>query len=209
MYRRFVLRSTETVLILSAFLAGRLGKQRGTKGRTRVPYKAQCENEILRAKGVLSMAVLSPTVRHEGHGHLSARTISILAALVVDAGLVWLLYFRAKYNPPVGEAEMFWVRVLAGFGLYALLQQWTLANQTGRGDDFSAALDKMFAASPLVVVAVIEAYWIGAESIHALSWRHHAVGGLWAAFAITDFFATDITNQRLRARSFNVGDNAS
>jgi hypothetical protein len=139
-------------------------------------------------------------------GHWSARTISIFAALGVGAGLVWLLYFRAKYNPSVGDAELFWVRVLAAFGVYAILQQWTLASQTGRGDDFSAALDKFFAASPIVVAAVIEAYWLGAEGIGALSWRHHAIAALWSAFALTDFFATDITNQRLRARQFNVGD---
>jgi hypothetical protein len=141
-------------------------------------------------------------------GHFSARGISILAALAVDAGLVWLLYFRANYNPPLGEAEMFWVRALAAFGVYAVLQQWTLASQTGRGDDFSAALDKFIAASPIVVAAVLEAYWIGAGSIEALSWRHHAIAALWSAFAVTDFFATDITNQRLRARQFNVGDSA-
>jgi hypothetical protein len=139
-------------------------------------------------------------------GHWSSRTISIAAALAVDAGLVWLLYFRAAYNPPFGEAEMFWVRVLAAFGVYAVLQQWTLANQTGRGDDLSAAFDKFVAASPIVVAAVIEAYWLGAHGVGALTWRHHAVALLWSAFAVTDFFATDITNQRLRARQFNVGD---
>jgi hypothetical protein len=122
--------------------------------------------------------------------------------------LVWLLFLRAKYNPPVGEAELFWVRVIAAFGFYAVLQQWTLANQTGRGDDITAALDKFVAASPIVVVAVIEAYWLGAEGSAALSWRHQAVAVLWSASAITDFFATDITNQRLRARQFNVGDGA-
>jgi len=104
---------------------------------------------------------------------------------------------------------MFWVRVTAAFGAYAVLQQWTLANQSGRGDDFSAALDKFVAASPIVVAAVIEAYWLGAEGSAALSWRHHAVALLWSLFALTDFFATDITNQRLRARQFNVGDSAS
>jgi len=145
-------------------------------------------------------------VVRERDGHWSERTISILAALLVDAGLVWLLYFRATYNPPVGEAEMFWVRVVAGFAIYCILQQWTLASQTGRGDDFSAALDKFIAASPIVVAAVIEAYWLGAQGADALSWRHHAVAALWSAFALTDFFATDITNQRLRARQFNVGD---
>jgi len=142
-------------------------------------------------------------------GHWSSRSISILAALAVDAGLVWLLYFRAKYNPPVGEAELFWVRVLLAFGIYAVVQQWTLANQTGRGDDFSAALDKFVAASPIVIALVIEAYWLGAEGSSSLTWRHHAVAILWSAFAVTDFFATDITNQRLRARQFNVGDGAA
>lgn len=142
----------------------------------------------------------------ERDGSWSSRSISILAALAVDAGLVWLLFFRASYNPPVGEAEMFWVSVLAAFGVYAVLQQWTLANQTGRGDDFSAALDKFIAASPIVVAAVVEAYWIGKLGIEALSWRHHSVALLWSAFAVTDFFATDITNQRLRARQFTVGD---
>jgi hypothetical protein len=151
---------------------------------------------------------VEPVVVRRNGSLLTARSISILAALAVDVGLVWLLYFRASYNPPVGEAELFWVRVLAGFGAYAVLQQWTLANQSGRGDDASAALDKFFAVSPLAVAAVLEAYWIGADSLAALSWRHHAVAALWSAFAVTDFFATDITNQRLRARQFNVGDNA-
>jgi hypothetical protein len=48
-------------------------------------------------------------------GHWSARSISIMAALALNAGLIWLLYFQAKYNPPVGEAEMFWVWVTAAF----------------------------------------------------------------------------------------------
>jgi len=145
----------------------------------------------------------------ERDGHWSSRSISILAALAVDAGLIWLLFFRANFNPPLGDAEMFWVRVLVAFGVYTVLQQWTLANQTGRGDDFTAALDKFVAASPLVIAAVIEAYWLGAEGLSALSWRHHSIAVLWSAFAVTDFFATDITNQRLRARQFNVGDNAA
>jgi hypothetical protein len=152
------------------------------------------------------MATTIERVEVARDGHWSSRSISILAALAVDAGLIWLLFFRAPYNPPVGDAEMFWVRVLAAFGAYAVLQQWTLANQTGRGDDLSSALDKFVAASPTVVALVIEAYWLGAQGVDALSWRHHAVAVLWSAFAITDFFATDITNQRLRARQFNVGD---
>src|SRR5262245_39768066 len=155
----------------------------------------------------MANTVQAAAVDHDGHW--GARSISIVAALAVDVGLVWLLFFRASYNPPVGEAEMFWVRVVAAFGVYAVLQQWTLANQTGRGDDFSAAFDKFVAFSPIVVALVIEAYWLGAaQGPGALSWRHHAVAVLWSAFAVTDFFATDITNQRLRARQFNVGDTA-
>jgi hypothetical protein len=157
-------------------------------------------------RGAAGMANTVERVVVERDGHFGSRSISILAALAVDAGLIWLLLFRANFNPPLGEAEMFWVRVLAAFGVYAVLQQWTLANQTGRGDDLSSALDKFVAASPIVVALVIEAYWLGAHGVDALSWRHHAVGVLWSAFAITDFFATDITNQRLRARQFNIGD---
>lgn len=146
---------------------------------------------------------------HRSNNHFTARTLSIFAALALDAALVYLMYFRAKYNPPSGEAEYFWLTALTGFVFYAVLQQWTLASQTGRGDDFSAALDKFFAISPVGVVGVLEAYWAGAESLGALSWRHHAIALFWAAFALTDFFATDITNQRLRARSINLGDAAA
>jgi hypothetical protein len=32
---------------------------------------------------------------------------------------------------------------------------------------------------------------------YALSWRHHAAALLWSAFAVTNFIATDLTNQRL------------
>jgi hypothetical protein len=54
---------------------------------------------------------------------------------------------------------------------------------------FPLRFDKFVAASPLLVAAVIEAYWFGAQGLDALSWRHHAVAALWAAFAVTDFFA--------------------
>lgn len=130
----------------------------------------------------------------------TARALSILAALAVSAGLVWLLYLRANFNPPFGDAEMFWVRIVAGFGAYAVLQQWTLANQSGRGDDVLAWLDKAAALSPLLVAVALEAYWIAAGAWAELSWRHHAAALLWSSFALTDFFATDTTNQRLRAQ---------
>lgn len=35
-----------------------------------------------------------------------------------------------------------------------------------------------------------------------LSWRHHTVDALWAFYSVVDYFATDITNQRLRALQF-------
>ena len=145
----------------------------------------------------------------ERERHYNSRTISILAALAVDVGLVWLLYVKAKFNPPVGEAEMFWVRVTAAFGAYAVLQQWTLANQSGRGDDVAAWLDKAAAISPLLAAVALEAYWIAVGAWAELSWRHHASALLWSSFALTDFFATDTTNQRLRAQQSAGDEHAS
>jgi hypothetical protein len=139
--------------------------------------------------------------------HVTARLLSVLAALAVDVGVWWLFYERAHYDPPFGDAETFWVRILAGFGAYAVLQHWTLANQSGRGDTVWAAIDKLAALSPLLVVAGLEAYWlsVGVE----LSWRHHAVALLCAGFALTDFFATETTNQRLTADRFSLDDPAN
>lgn len=132
--------------------------------------------------------------------HATARALSLLAALAVDGGLVWLLYVRAEFNPPFDDAEMFWVRMVAGFGAYAVLQHWTLANQTGRGDDLIAALDKLLAVSPLLVVVGLEGYWIGVGQSAILSWRHHGAATLCTAFALMDMFATDRTNRRLKAQ---------
>jgi len=131
--------------------------------------------------------------------HLTTRALSIVAALAVDAGLFWLIYVRANIDPPFADAEMFWVRMVAGFGAYAVLQQWTLANQTGRGRGFLARIDKFTAISPLIVVVVIQGYWIGVGAWTELSWRHHAAALLWSAFALIDFYATATTNARLRA----------
>jgi hypothetical protein len=139
----------------------------------------------------------------------TARALSILAALAADAGLVWLLYLRANFNPPFGDAEMFWVRIIAGFGAYAVLQQWTLANQSGRSDNVAAWLDKAAAISPLLAVVALEAYWVAVGSWAELSWRHHAAALLWSSFALTDFFATDTTNQRLRAQQSAGDEDAS
>jgi hypothetical protein len=66
----------------------------------------------------------------------------------------------------------------------ASIQLWTLAYQTGRGDELAATVDKVFAASPALVVALIEVYWIGHDSVDALSWRHHVIAACWAAYAM-------------------------
>jgi hypothetical protein len=135
------------------------------------------------------------------HG-LSSRSFSITLALLADTGLV-LLLFRRHWIAP-GEAEPFWVEQFAMFAIYSTLQQWTLAYQTGRGDELAATIDKVFAASPAVTTALIQMYWIGHDAAASLSWRQHVVSALWSAFAIADFFATDITNQRLRMRQLSL-----
>ena len=152
-------------------------------------------------KGTLMSLLTSKGI---SRGFRSSRGLSILAAASVDLGLILLMILWHGYQP--SNAESCWVSLLIAFVVYAVLQIWTLSTMTGRGDDFTAAADKFIALSPLVVVAVIEAYWLGAAGVSALSWRLHLVGGLCALFAITDFFATDIMNQRLRTRQVDVGN---
>jgi hypothetical protein len=142
---------------------------------------------------------------HDTRRHVSSRAFSILLALVADVALVWLLFYRQSWNPSAGGAESFWVEAFMGFAAYSIIQLWTLAYQTGRGDELAATVDKVFAASPALVVALVEVYWIGHDSVNALSWRHHVIAACWAAYAMADFFATDITNQRLRMRQMNIG----
>jgi hypothetical protein len=136
------------------------------------------------------------------HG-LSSRTFSIILAILADAGLV-LLLFRKDWIASAADIEAFWVEQFVAFAIYSALQQWTLAYQTGRGDELAATIDKVFAASPAIVTALIQMYWIGHDASASLSWRQHVVSILWSAFAIADFFATDITNQRLRMRQLNL-----
>jgi hypothetical protein len=135
---------------------------------------------------------------------MSSRSLSILLALLVDAGLV-LLLFRWRWTTVAADIEPFWVEQFTAFAVYSTLQLWTLAYQTGRGDEFAATIDKVFAASPAIVTALIQMYWIGHDAAgSSLSWRQHVVSALWSAFAIADFLATDITNQRLRMRQLNL-----
>jgi hypothetical protein len=134
---------------------------------------------------------------------ISSRTLSIALALVADAGLV-LLLFQPNGISSTAEIEPFWVKQFIAFAIYSSLQLWTLAYQTGRGDEFAATIDKVFAASPAIVTALVQMYWIGHDSAATLSWRQHVVSAVWAVFSIADFFATDITNQRLRMRQLNL-----
>jgi hypothetical protein len=136
------------------------------------------------------------------HG-VSSRALSILLALLADAGLGFLL-FQQNWISSTEEVEPFWVRQFIVFALYSSIQLWTLAYQTGRGDEFAATIDKIFAASPAIVTALIQMYWIGHDSAATLSWRQHLVAVIWIVFSIADFFATDITNQRLRMRQLNL-----
>ena len=136
---------------------------------------------------------------------LTTRMISIWSAVVLDLGLIWFMWMRADWVPEQGtDLESFWVRTLIlGFAPYVIIQQWTLSLTTARDSDAVATLDKFLALSPLIVVVGLELYWLGAEG--ELSWRHHVVGAVYAAFAFSDYFSTDVINQRLRARQLGVG----
>jgi len=135
--------------------------------------------------------------------NVSSRAFSIMLAVVADVGLVVLLFQRNWASSAV-DIEPFWVRQFIAFAIYSALQLWTLAYQTGRGDEFAATIDKVFAASPAIVTALVQMYWIGHDAGATLSWRQHVVSGIWMVFSIADFFATDITNQRLRMRQLSV-----
>jgi hypothetical protein len=136
------------------------------------------------------------------HG-FSSRSFSIVLAVLADVSLV-LLLFRRHWIAPGTDIEPFWVEQFVAFAIYSALQLWTLAYQTGRGDEVAATVDKVFAASPAIVTALIQMYWVGHDASASLSWRQHLVSALWSLFAIADFFATDITNQRLRMRQLNL-----
>jgi hypothetical protein len=159
---------------------------------------------MVRENSVTAQSVEQKTSRRHFARHgLSSRSFSIVLALLADASLV-LLLFHKNWMAPAADIEPFWVEQFVAFAIYAALQQWTLAYQTGRGDELAATVDKVFAASPAIVTALIQMYWIGHDAAASLSWRQHVVAALWSAFAIADFFATDLTNQRLRMRQLNL-----
>jgi apolipoprotein N-acyltransferase len=134
---------------------------------------------------------------------LSSRGLSILAALVADIALAWLLLVHKAFSPDAGQIEGFWLPILIGFAAYAILQMWTLATVTSTGDDFAAAIDKLVSLSPLLLVLIVEVFWVARGE--ALTWRYHVVALLVGLYAITDYFSTDITNQRLRSRQIGLG----
>jgi hypothetical protein len=130
-------------------------------------------------------------------------------AVAADAAIVWLLYFRQSWNPEVGMAEWFWVRTFIFAGLYAILQQWSQSLQTGGADNASASFDKLLAVTPAIAVLGLELFWLGATgNVFALSWRHHLVGGMIAAYSVVDYMTTDILNQRLSAREMKMAPGA-
>jgi hypothetical protein len=135
----------------------------------------------------------------------TARMISIWSAVVVDLGLMWFMWGRSDWAPePGANVEHFWVRTfIFGFTPYVIIQQWTLSITTARDSDVVATIDKFMALSPMIVVVGLELYWLGAEG--TLSWRHHVIGLVYAAYSFSDYFSTDVINQRLRARQLGVG----
>jgi hypothetical protein len=136
---------------------------------------------------------------------LTARMISIWSAVVLDLGLIWLMWVRADWAPEQGaNIEHFWVRVfIFGFTPYVIIQQWSLALTTARDSDIVATIDKFLALSPLIIVVALELYWRGA--VGELGWRQHVIGAVFAAYSFSDYFSTDVINQRLRARQLGVG----
>ena len=93
--------------------------------------------------------------------------------------------------------------LILGFAPYVIIQQCTLSLTTARDSDTVATIDKFLALSPLIVVVALELYWLGRGG--ELSWRHHVVGVVYAAYSFSDYFSTDVINQRLRARQLGVG----
>ena len=78
---------------------------------------------------------------------------------------------------------------------YAVVRDWSRRRTC-------ATIDLLSALLPCLVVIGAELFWLGKESVMYLSWRHHIIGLLWALYSVVDFFATNITNQRLRALQF-------
>ncbi len=74
-----------------------------------------------------------PRRLHAKH-NVSSRTFSIILAVTADAGLA-LLLFQRNWISSTDDIEPFWVRQFIAFAIYSALQLWTLAYQTGRGDE--------------------------------------------------------------------------
>jgi hypothetical protein len=111
------------------------------------------------------------------HG-VSSRAVSILLALLADVGLALVLVEQSRVSS-TEEGEPFWIRQFIVFARYSATPLWTSAYQTDTGDEFAATIDKVFPASPAIVTALIQMYWIGHNSAATLSWRQHIVSAIW------------------------------
>jgi hypothetical protein len=136
--------------------------------------------------------------------HFTSRVVSILGAFVLDLYLA-ILFVNPQQHFFNAEGEFFWIVAFLAVVLYANLQTWTLASTTALDNERAASIDKLFALSPIVVVVVGEVFWGGTGRIGELSWRLHLIGLAFGIYGLTDYFSTDITNQRLRSRQFQMG----
>lgn len=78
------------------------------------------------------------------HG-VSSRAVTILLALLADAG-----------PSSTDEVEPFWVRQFIVFALYSAIQSVDFGLSGGPRRRFAATMDKVFAASPAIVTALIQ-----------------------------------------------------
>jgi hypothetical protein len=134
----------------------------------------------------------------------SGRAASIIAGLTASVWLVFLMLNWKHQHEALNES--FWGINLFAIALYSTVQQWTLATETGRGGAIAATVDKFVALMPgatLVITWVALVAWN--HSLEALSLRLAIVSIFWFVYPVVDFFATDVTNQRLRQRTFGVG----
>ena len=146
---------------------------------------------------------------HNPIAETNARKTSIWAAAAIDIYLIVLFGPLHNYAPDNQFwAEIFWVVFVALFTVYAILQQWTLAKQTGTGQETIAGWDKLFAISPVGVLVISETVWI-VSSVALLemlipTWRFHVVAFVFAIYGVYDYFTTDVTNMRLRGLALST-----
>jgi hypothetical protein len=137
---------------------------------------------------------------------MTARTLSIVLSLFMAALLFVLLALGRRWHVEESPA-LFWITLAFTMLAYVVVQQWTLANQTAREDEIAAAADKFIALFPFIVCLFMEVYWLGRQL--PLTPYLHLTVVIWSVISLLDFFVTDITNQRLRLRQFQLGATGS